>query len=161
MERNTVIWFLCVLELIGVTFANKPEDPCTFYMGVNITGGILLGDGSMVHDGLVYPPKLHYDHGNGSDVHRRGCICSVKPCFRKCCPLGLTIKNKACVPSDDPLVLNFKPPIHSMDKVLDDLNATEHFGLVYGNPCVGGHRYVMNPHDPETPDDIAFLQPVS
>lgn len=154
--------FLCVLRLLGVTFANKSKNPCTFHMGVNITGGLLLADGSIIHDGLVYPANLHYEHGNGSDVHRRGCICLVKPCFRKCCPLGLTLKNKACVPSSDPLVVNFKPPIYDIEKVTTNhLNATDHFGLVYGNPCVDGLRYLMNPYDPDTPDDKSYLQAVS
>lgn len=159
-------WFL----LLFVVATAWSEDPCNFYMSVNIDEGTKLEDGSIITDGLMYPPNLYFEYkGMDEVVQMRGCICELKPCYRKCCPLGEILVNASkCTPSGDAAVLNFTPMIHSLEEELPDLKALDHFGLLTGNPCSdrqgnlgNGLRYSLNPFNPKTPDDHFYLQKVS
>lgn len=159
-------WFL----LLFVLATAWSENPCNFYMSVNIDEGNKLEDGSIITNGLMYPPNLYFEYeGKDGVVQTRGCICELKTCYRKCCPLGeILINASKCVPSGDAAVLNFTPMIYSLKDELPDLSVLEHFGMLTGNPCFDkqgnlgeGNRYSLNPFNPDTPNDRFYLQKVS
>lgn len=70
--------------------------PCDFQDSVNITGGPIKADGSVLFNGINYSKEqfgTFYSSVNRTklvavDAHLRGCPCNMKPCLRLCCPLG-------------------------------------------------------------------------
>lgn len=70
--------------------------PCDFQDSINITGGTVTSDGSVVFDGVKYSKEhfgTFYSMVNRTklftvNAHLRGCPCNIKPCLRLCCKLG-------------------------------------------------------------------------
>lgn len=73
--------------------------PCKFEDSINITGGTILSDTSILFDGIKYSKEnfgTFYSTVNRTKINvnasLRGCPCNIKPCLRLCCPLGSFVK---------------------------------------------------------------------
>lgn len=98
-SKNTffvLIWFFCCV-FINEEFFVSAKVPCNFIDSVNISGGILQFDKSILFDGMIFPvdqyAEVNYILRNGKTPinvkpHIRGCPCSFKACIRLCCPFG-------------------------------------------------------------------------
>lgn len=71
--------------------------PCAFEDSINITGGTVLPDHSILFDGIKYPKESFGTFSstiNRTEINvnvnadLRGCPCNIKPCLKLCCPLG-------------------------------------------------------------------------
>lgn len=155
MTRSVSLWFL----IIFVVSEALAENPCEYSMSVNISHGVQFFNGSVSADGILYPQNLTYKNKTDGQVHLRGCICKLKTCMRKCCPLGQAYKNDYdCVNTDDPKVNPFNPTVYDMD-VATKVEAHEYFAFLPNLACVS---YVMNPYVvPKTAEDQFYLQKVS
>lgn len=76
--------------------------PCKFEDSINITGGTILPDNSVLFDGIKYSSEnfgtFHSTVNRTSQInvvaHLRGCPCNIRPCLRLCCPLGTFVNTK-------------------------------------------------------------------
>ncbi|XP_018327207.1 G-protein coupled receptor Mth isoform X5 [Agrilus planipennis] len=98
---GTLIAFFCIVIVIYIT-AVSAENPCSEEFSVDISDGIVSQDNSIVKDGVTYSAGQYYYY-NSTNI--RGCVCEVKKCIRKCCPIGEYMTNKTCLPTDQPLIL--------------------------------------------------------
>ncbi|GAB0093375.1 Methuselah, N-terminal domain [Sergentomyia squamirostris] len=143
---------------------DSPRVPCPFFDTVNITDGEHLSNGSILYDGIVYPPDLfgEYDYElvnqttkYSVEPHLRGCICEIKKtCVKYCCPKNFAYRDGACSgpnPSN-PILINMRD---NEGNVSYNVIIEEKFGIVYGKPC--SHMYRLEPE--EYPDDAFFLLP--
>lgn len=121
--------------------------PCDFLDTINITDGTYFPNKSIVFNGVEFRKEL-YAKINFVDLrthkiitvdpHIRGCLCSIRPCLRFCCPEGTFLEfsgeNGKCSPK------NVTTQIHSLN-VLNPNNKTkpvkmeDHFGVVHNFPC--------------------------
>lgn len=136
------------------------EDPCNSLLSVDITSGTKLPNGAIKHNGLIYSSKQYFSLTDDvNEEHTRGCICSVKTCMRKCCPLDYRLENNVCVPSVEDTVKDFNPKIHLMDKEISKLTVKNHFSIVHNHLCPEETvKIILDPYD--RPEDAFYLQDV-
>ncbi|XP_049873703.1 G-protein coupled receptor Mth2-like isoform X2 [Pectinophora gossypiella] len=83
--------------------------PCDEKTSVDLTGGQTFSDGTIVYDGVTYPKDYVFLRNVSGEFRTFGCLCELKKCFRKCCPLGsvMKISERGCVESKkDDILLN-------------------------------------------------------
>lgn len=114
------------------------ELPCHFLDSINITNGILQSNKSIVFGGMVYPEgqyaEIDYilnEAGENETVklHRRGCLCRLKPCIRICCTfLNCPIRTNKSSEGYESLILdeNNNSKLVRLDR---------QFGIIIENPC--------------------------
>ena len=125
------------LLLLFFVAACASEQPCLDYQSVDISDVKTSEDGSIVQDGVVFPPKYVYSKKVDGVVKKFGCLCQTKDCFRKCCPLGSVYVGRNCtvLPDKDVLLNN---GVHTyfkskFKKTVDLKNKS--FDLLYGKAC--------------------------
>lgn len=124
--------------------------PCHFLDSINITDGALQTDNSIIFDGTKFIEnqysRIDYILDNGThhksvEPHLRGCLCSIKPCIRLCCPYGtIQTKEKRC--SRHEAATEFESEIYAENSNARTLLENHHFGYVDGRPC--NSFYVVN-----------------
>lgn len=128
-------------------FFLEPDLPCDFLDAINITDGVRLENGIILHDGVQYPKdqyaEVNYILENGGTrvpvkSYMRGCLCNIKKCIRLCCPYGqfvdLSIQvGKKCRPDD--AAKNFESEIEGNNQELSTVKLHDHFGYVDDRPC--------------------------
>ncbi|CAB3227203.1 unnamed protein product [Arctia plantaginis] len=135
-----------MLPIIFVLFitVSASGQPCNDIDSVYITKGKTLKDGS-IEDGVVFPPKYVYSKYVDGEWKTLGCLCKLKNCFRKCCPLGFVMHYKNCVERrDQDLILNNGLDLYDGvnfrgKKFLEQTD----FGLVFGKP--NSECYIEDP----------------
>lgn len=133
------LFFLIQLSLrwTSVVSMSSTELPCHFLDSINITDGIYQPNKSVFYGGTVYPEgqyaEIDYilnEEGKNETVklHRRGCLCSLKPCIRICCTFF-----------DCPIGPKSNESYESL--ILDENNNSklvrldQQFGIIKENPC--------------------------
>lgn len=134
--------------------------PCDFLDTINITDGTYFKNKSILFNGVEFPTDLYAKVNYvilRSHVHIqvkphiRGCLCSIKPCLRLCCPVGTFIdyngEKGKCTPK------NFTTKFKTLD-ILNENNEKqhvkmdEHFGIVHTFPCkqvfIPGNQYQIS-----------------
>ncbi|KAF2885025.1 hypothetical protein ILUMI_21141 [Ignelater luminosus] len=85
---------------------------------------------------------------NNSSCNEDGkCTCGYYPCIRKCCPVGMFLSNKTCMPTEMPFLIPEKRKPY--------LNT---FGIVHGYGCHPKvRRLLLDPRDNITEDEFILL----
>nr|XP_049694259.1 probable G-protein coupled receptor Mth-like 3 isoform X6 [Helicoverpa armigera] len=125
--------FLLLLVLVASCAGGQP---CLDSESVDISAGQSLADGSMVQDGVVFPPKYVYTKEVDGEKKTFGCLCQNKNCFHKCCPLGSVTYMRNCteMPEKD-LVLSGLDTYYK-NKFQKTVDANKTFDFMYYKPCV-------------------------
>lgn len=125
--------------------------PCDFLDSIDITGGALQPDLSIIYNGTRFTDDLYgFVDGNSSkrvlvEEHIRGCVCKIKPCIRLCCPYGMLRESlpngtKAC--RYHSTALQFVRQLHTEDNGVRERLINHDFFYVDGRPC--GQMYLAN-----------------
>lgn len=145
---SQVMRLIIIIGLLCVTMSGSALKtlPCHFLDSINITGGFLRPDESIMFDGIVYPrtkyAPMNYILKDGTDKiaidpHIRGCICEIESCLRLCCPLGTHwIKQNrtgACEVHEG--ARNSEGNILHENKETEKIFIDNHFAYVHGKPC--------------------------
>ncbi|KOB67050.1 Methuselah-like protein 10, partial [Operophtera brumata] len=112
--------------------------PCSDINSVDITNGDAFRDGTVFKDGVTYLPKYVFAKNVSGEMKTFGCLCEVKNCFRKCCPIGsvMHIKSKSCVPEPETdELLNKGLDLHFFSSFKKNVGvASSYFAMVHGLP---------------------------
>lgn len=136
-----------MLPIIFVLFitVSASGQPCNDTDSVDIRKGKTLENGSIEY-GVVFPPKYVYSKYVDGEWKTLGCLCKLKNCFRKCCPLGFVMFNRSCTERRDQDVIgNTGLDLYDGVNFLErkPLNQTN-FGLVFGTPS--SNCYMEDPY---------------
>ncbi|KAG7211135.1 hypothetical protein KM043_010460 [Ampulex compressa] len=137
----------------------RAEDPlCQPSLSIPLERAKVRGfeNGSLLHEGLVYPPDLHWI----ADGSIRGCVCRLRACLRKCCE-DREILGEGDRPECVELPEGGSPPDLRLEE--DQLGPEirhvgqlrERFLLLNDKTCPG-MSYILEPEDYE--DDEFVLQ---
>lgn len=98
----TVLYVLAGIVLVVNLFPSYGQNlPCNLNFGVDLSDGKDFRNGSIAKDGIVYDEdNIVIDQGV-----KVGCICNLKNCIRKCCPIGEYLNNKTCELTDSKFVI--------------------------------------------------------
>lgn len=128
---------MCTLNtiLVLVTVAHlllADEYPCNVTLSVDISDGERSGD-DIIKDGVIYPKEQYFEF----EGKTMGCVCNLKACIKKCCPVGKYMTNaKECVETEK----NFTEELVQFTSV--DINTYS----IINVPC-NTKSLVVNPRD--------------
>lgn len=113
------------------------EQPCPDNESVDISDVKSLDDGTIIQDGVVFPPKYVYAKNVSGEIRRFGCLCKVKNCFRKCCPVGSVFVGRNCMEkSDFDEISNNGLNLHYSSKFRRKIRMKDNdFNMLFGKPC--------------------------
>lgn len=151
--QTTNMWLIVVviIGLISLDCSNGSsigrELPCHFLDSINITGGALQSDNSIIFRDTKFTEnqysRIDYILDNETnqipvEPYLRGCLCNIKPCIRLCCPYGqiyerLSNGEKKCRKHD--VATEFESEIHGENSYVKTLLENHHFGYVDDRPC--------------------------
>ncbi|XP_046965758.1 uncharacterized protein LOC124534112 [Vanessa cardui] len=119
--------------------------PCSDGNSLDLTNAESY-EGGLIKDGVRFPPNYVYTKNVSGEIKTFGCVCELKKCFRKCCPLGqVFLKNpsgKKCVDEYDIIQTNgLNVSYINQFKDTVNLNETDKYMLFHGTPC-GGRVYI-------------------
>lgn len=142
---------ISMIILFAVNYNEYDELPCEYLDSINITGGTLQADESIVFNGITFTndqyTRVDFILKNGQTretvkPYYRGCVCNRKSCVRLCCPLGSFYKNGSCQ--------SHHQVRHLKTQVLDEVHMQtksmildNHFAYVNDRPC--NQRYLADP----------------
>lgn len=132
-----------ILLLILFNFISVNCQPCSDVNSVDITDGE-VHSGTVLKDGVLYPSDFVFAKNVSGEVKTFGCLCEVKNCFRKCCPVGTVMRARQCVASTEADQLqNNGIDLHFFNSFKKNvrLNSSQ-FVLVDGKPCDGMYREI-------------------
>ncbi|CAH0585532.1 unnamed protein product [Chrysodeixis includens] len=126
--------FLIILLLVASCVC---EQPCPDNESVDISDVRSLEDGTIVQDGVVFPPNYVYAKNVSGEIRRFGCLCKVKNCFRKCCPMGSVFHERICTEMPDfDVIKNEGLNLHYSSKFRKKVEMKDRtFDMLYGKPC--------------------------
>ncbi|CAH2048769.1 unnamed protein product, partial [Iphiclides podalirius] len=90
-----------VLFLIVPLVLKSSGQPCEDKNSIDVSGGKVFSDGTVFKDGVAFPPKLVYSKNISGEIRSFGCVCELKTCLRKCCPLGSVMYKRSCTKMED------------------------------------------------------------
>lgn len=131
----------------GIALSVDRELPCEYLDSVNITGGALQSDNSIIFGDTKFNEnhysRINYILDNGTQPipvapYLRGCLCKIKPCIRLCCPYGtvherLPNGEKGCRKHD--AAREFETEIYAENAYVKTLLENHYFGYVDDRPC--------------------------
>lgn len=125
--------FFIILLLVATCAC---EQPCPDNESVDISDVKSLEDGTVIQDGVVFPPKYVYAKNVSGEIRRFGCLCKVKNCFRKCCPKGSVFQGRNCteMPEFD-IISNEALNLHYSTTFRKKIHMKDNFDMLYGKPC--------------------------
>ncbi|KPI95688.1 putative G-protein coupled receptor Mth-like 2 [Papilio xuthus] len=129
MRRILFLILLYVCELNG--------QPCEDKNSIDISDGVLR-DGTIFKNGLAFPPKYVYKKNFNGVNETRGCVCELRNCFRKCCPMGSVMYRKNCTQMrEQDILMNDGLDIFFMNALQRRMkfDKSDDLFLVYGRPC--------------------------
>ncbi|XP_039752847.1 G-protein coupled receptor Mth2-like isoform X4 [Pararge aegeria] len=103
---------------------------CDKKNSVDITDGVYMPDGVIYHNDLLYNTFEYYTDSNNTV---RGCVCEIKTCASKCCPLGYGYHRitRECVKLTEG---TFDPPVLDEYLRVENVNTSKHFHYTEGKP---------------------------
>lgn len=138
-----------VIVLFAVNYNEYDELPCEYLDSINITGGMLQADESIVFNGITFSKDQYtrvdfiLKNGQTREIvkpYYRGCVCNRKSCVRLCCPLGSFYKNGSCQSHQQVRLLKTQvldEHMQTKSMILDN-----HFAYVNDRPC--NQRYLAD-----------------
>lgn len=124
--------------------------PCDFLDSINITGGTVQPDASVLFKNITYPRDQYFDINyvlrNGSktrvnvnSTYRRGCLCNIRSCIRLCCPDGVFYNNVnfKCEHHATKLAKHFEHDVLDVNNNTKSWILDDHFAFAYAKPCQG------------------------
>lgn len=128
----------CFLTILSLS-ATEDDVMCKYNVTVDITDGIQKKSGEIVKDNVHYSSRHYYR--NATNVF--GCICNVKTCIRKCCPIGMAHLNKTCRAYDGEIrIKTYYRAVYVDEKVIDSNNY-----YLLGTSFCPNQKYLLNPND--------------
>lgn len=145
---------LLIIVLIGLMSMDRGDGlsidhelPCNFLDSINITGGAVQPDNSIIFGDTRFTEnqysRIDYVIDNGTnqvpvEPYLRGCLCNIKPCIRLCCPYGtihvrLSNGEKGCRQHE--AATEFEREIHAENSYVKTLLENHYFGYVDDRPC--------------------------
>lgn len=106
------------------------SNPCLDFMSISLENGTRFVNGSVGHEGLVYPPWVQFKNDAGE---LRGCPCLVKNCIRMCCKPGEYFDKKCHKPTTNSSV-NLSIPSKVRFEFEDDIE--NHFYVLRQDGCL-------------------------
>ncbi|XP_060803116.1 probable G-protein coupled receptor Mth-like 3 isoform X2 [Amyelois transitella] len=95
------------IYILLILFSSVLGEPCKDSLTVDISNGTFFRDGSVFDNGVSYPRSLVFEKELDGEKRALGCVCELKPCLRKCCPLGSVVYQKKCLEDPDfDIILN-------------------------------------------------------
>ncbi|XP_054276572.1 probable G-protein coupled receptor Mth-like 4 [Macrosteles quadrilineatus] len=148
-----VVVLLLLAVGVPVVVLMVPADsgglPCHLDLSVPLVNATFHAGGAVSSSGILYPEGHHFSV-NGT---LRGCICSLKPCIRKCCERNEHyVARRTCGVNTDVDMSNFSLTVYTEHGVVVEVPVTE-FAVLYGTVCYDG----MFPLDPSSPQDRHYL----
>ncbi|CAH2237395.1 jg11251 [Pararge aegeria aegeria] len=131
---------MIILFLVQLFFVASAK-LCDDWKSVDLSDAKLIHDGTFVKNGTRFPPDYVYSKNVSGVPKHFGCLCDLKKCFRKCCPLGeVFLKRngtKSCIKGYD--VLQVKGlNVSFMTEYKRTINLTDgELQLIHGVPCNG------------------------
>ncbi|CAH0585607.1 unnamed protein product [Chrysodeixis includens] len=113
--------------------ASVESTPCPKVQSVDITGGVLYDNRSVIYEDVEYKTGTWYESDENGTTVRWGCPCIGRICVHRCCSRSEAIYN-GCTFTNDSAINPFSPPVYN-GKVLSGLAAHEHFFYMYQRPC--------------------------
>lgn len=149
LASNTKMLSILVVLYLTVTASGHP---CLEQESVDITNGTRLKDGFIQYGEDIFPPKYVFSTFENGQTKTFGCLCKLRKCFRKCCPLGSLFYNKTCtnLPLLDSIDKDGLPLYDGRTLRGQKTLAAAGFGLLVGKPYSG--CYI---------EDIFFIQEVN
>lgn len=126
---------------IYITIVNG--QPCSEVNSVDITDGKTF-DGTIIKDGVTYLPKHVFEKNVSGEIMTFGCLCDIKNCFRKCCPIGSVMLARKCVlmPEADEL-LTEGIDLHFFNSFKKNTGLNSSLFVVFdGKPCGAIYREI-------------------
>lgn len=127
---------LLILSMLFLTIVNG--QPCSDINSVDITNGEAFHDGTVVKDGVTYLPKYVFAKNVSGENKTFGCLCDVKNCFRKCCPIGSVMNKTSRMCQFDPEfdeLLKNGIDLHFFNSLKENVGlASSYFAIVNGLP---------------------------
>lgn len=104
---------IIVIFIIHLTLTQADELPCNVTQSVDISDGERNSDDkSITKDGITYREEQYFEN----EGKTMGCICNVKACIKKCCPIGKYMTSeKQCVETEKKITEDILPLIGSRD----------------------------------------------
>ncbi|CAK1551263.1 unnamed protein product [Leptosia nina] len=130
------------LLLIVISFFNVNGQLCGVGDRLDLTDSETFTDGSIVKNGIRFPPKYVFSQNVSGEIKTFGCPCEFKTCYKKCCPLGKVFHKSenasGCVEMYD-VLQSAGMRLHFFDnyKRSVDLAGSGEFVLLTGIPCDG------------------------
>ena len=152
----TIFIFTCLYKSIDAS-ANNPEPPCLSSLAVPLPHEEIhrFENGSLLHEGLVYPPHLYWHDDNLT----YGCACEVQEnCLRKCCQYGEVLSDNIrpeCIklPENKTIPEIFPEPHQLADEIRNLSKITDRFVLIKNRLCTN----VAYKLQPEEYDEDKFV----
>lgn len=125
--------------LLFLLFSSATCQPCGDNVSVDLSDMDTFRDGSIMKNGVHYPPKFIYSKNVTGVIKTFGCICELKPCFRKCCPMGSVMLGRECaaMPEYDNIT-NHGLAVHYINNLIETVDIrskSNPFAMFYGRPC--------------------------
>ncbi|XP_046680950.1 G-protein coupled receptor Mth2-like isoform X3 [Homalodisca vitripennis] len=151
---------VAVLAVVVPVYYWLTTDPpstgvCSVDLSIPLRGRV-QPNGSIVDQGEVFPKGYHFQK-NGTTL---GCLCALKSCIRKCCPLDETFFSPNGRSSFDCVKIpsasqffKFSSVVHN--SAVEMVNVTKnHFGVLFGDACHHG-KFWLDPS--ASPADKTYL----
>lgn len=84
--------WICLRLVISFILIDCANTKCATELSLDISDGEKVGQNFIRKNGIVYDKNNYFE----LDGKIFGCVCNLKTCIRKCCPIGQEIFNRTC-----------------------------------------------------------------
>ncbi|VVC86620.1 unnamed protein product [Leptidea sinapis] len=140
--------------LLLILFVSVYAQPCSKTESVNITGGPVFENGSIIFDGFEYASGKWYEIVEDGVAAVFGCPCIGRICLWKCCGAGQAFLNRSCSEINETEENYFSPTVFK-EKEATNIVAKEHFVYMFDLSC---EKYLV---DSSSPDEEIYLQEIA
>ena len=131
------VFFVTFLGLTTIP-SIYPENPCSENVSIGLEKGSKLDNGSILYDGLTFPPHLQFNINN----ELRGCPCGLTKCIRRCCPKGEALDAGVCNPIPNTTDVDFPPiPDGILDTGIESID--KDFYVIYEKRCLTKKTFAL------------------
>lgn len=106
---NMIFLFVVIIITNFVARATSDNNPCDIALSVDISDGRRFRDDeTIIKDNITYTKDSYFEY----EGKTMGCVCNLKACIKKCCPLGKYMtSDKECVETQNDFVAAIEPII--------------------------------------------------
>ncbi|XP_050685019.1 G-protein coupled receptor Mth2-like isoform X3 [Leptidea sinapis] len=127
---------MIVLLFISMLFLNVYGQLCDNITSVDLSDSAKFLDGSIVKNGIRFPPEYIFNSNTSGVVKVFGCPCKFMNCIRKCCPLGFVVSKRTCIKTFEDKIQKEGVNLYFMNtfKRTVNLENNEEFAVLTGRP---------------------------